>query len=132
MIYILAINVDGKIFTMFLEQTPYGKKFVVYVDTEKGCVLYNFIAEQLIEFGCSDNEVITLHPKREAYFINFLFDNCVITYINNYIECKYERLPIYSINFHEAHLIGLDIVDEDTVFNWEINKRNMKKISKIN
>lgn len=120
----LEIKVDDRIFTMFLENTPRGKKFAVYVDTEKGCVLYNFIACELSEFRCTENEVITLHPKREAYFINILLEKGVLIPTDKSTEGRYENLPIYSVDFQEAEKIGLNIVSEDTVIKWEMSKCN--------
>jgi hypothetical protein len=121
---VLQIKAENRVFTMFLEQTPWGKKFVVYEDTEKGCVLYNFIADQLSEFGCSDNEVIVRLPTREAYFINILVKKRVLISTDKYVEGKKEKLPIYVVNFEEAEKIGLNIVSQDLVFRWEMDKCN--------
>ncbi|MBU3173377.1 hypothetical protein [Clostridium estertheticum] len=84
--------------------------------------MHIFIAEQLSEFRCNTNEMITLHPERKAFFINLLLEKGVLIPTDKSIEAKYENLPIYSVDFQEAEKIGLNIVSEDIVITWEMSK----------
>jgi len=124
----LQIRECNKVFTMFLvESIQHRFKFDVYMDTEKGYVFYNTVVGYINGFGCAENEVIAMLPKREEYFINILSKEGVLIKTDKYNEGKFEKQPIYSIDFEKAKNIGLNLISEQTAIEWKIERQNDRR-----
>ncbi len=126
MMSVLEVVKNGITYTMFLVQSPYGIKFDVYMGTEKGPVYYNAIVEEIRDY-CSNGELITLQPSREEWFINILKENGVLIATKKYVEGKFERQSIYTINIMKAEKIGLGVVSPDTVYQWQQEKKREQR-----
>lgn len=119
----LETNVDGRTYHVFLVRSPYGLKIDVYLRVKNGCVFYQGMVEQLRRFGCRDNEVVSLLPKREAYFINLLLSKGVLKPTKRFSKGTDIRQPIYRINLVKAEEVGLNIYSQNEVLDWQ-DKQN--------